>query len=1361
MRRILRILAWIVGLAVALPVLLVALVLLAANTAPGQRVLVGLVNRAASGQAHIAGLSGRFPDRLRLARLQLTDARGVWLRGADIALDWHPLALIQLQSRRRAAVIDLLSAGRIDVLRAPVASGGAGGGATSLPVRVDLRQLRIATLEVASALAGQAARLAVTGSARVQSLEQGSAQLQATRQDAPGTYTLDGSVAADRIKASLHLEEPADGLVAHLATLPAIGAITADAQADGPRDALGVTLAISAGPLRAGADGTLDLVHDEAELHVTGSAPHMAPRPDLAWDSVALDARVHGAFTAPDATGTLRVAGLAAGGATAHDITLDLSGNAGQARAHAVIAGLRIPGKQPDLLAGAPLVVDATAGLAAADKPVTLRMAHPLMQVALDGHLAPGLSAKVHASLPDLAPLAAIGGVDLQGHVDVDGQAARQGDTTSLTATAALAITGGMAPVPALVGDAGKLSLAASLTGDDLRIDRATLEGRTLSAVVSGTDLSGVLALDWQFALSDLAALAPNLAGSLRANGHMGGAPDRFGVDATLDGSVSAGLQSGGPPAAGQTSGPLHATLHAEGLPGAPRADLAINGALAGSPVTVQAEVTRGDDGAISLDLQHAEWRSLHADAALRLPQGATLPQGHATVRMARMDDLAPLLGIKLTGALDATLNLPPDGPAKLDLAASRLGVPGDSVTDFTLSGTIADPATHPVVALVATANGIQASGASGRVRLDVTGPQEAIGVKLDADLRDPSGAPAHLVAAATVDAVAQAVRLTQLTADSRGLTARLQAPARFGFAQGAIDVDRLRLALGTATLDVAGKLSPVLDATVALRNVTPDLAKPVVPSLAADGVLNAEARLTGPTQRPDGHVQLSATGLRLRTMPGRALPPANITATADLSGGVARLDVHLAAGRSSLTVQGNAPLDAKGALALRLGGAVDLALLDPVLTANGRRVRGLVRLDGSVGGTLATPVLGGTATLAGGEIQDFTQGLRLEAVSARIAAEGDRLRIVQFTGQAGKGTVGGSGTIGVLEPGLPVDITVTARRAKLLDSDLLTATVSADLTVHGAVSVPDAPPDGPPSLGIAGSVRIDDAAIRVPESMPASVATLPVLRQGQAPPPPPAPPMRIGLDIGIDAPNPVFIRGRGLDAELEGKMHVGGTTAGPLPTGGLEMRRGTFTLAGTTLTFTTGRVQFGGGAISDPIIDFVAQTTTATVTATLEISGTASKPVIKLSSVPELPQDEVLAQLLFGESTSQLSPFQLASIAQALASLGGVNIGLNDPLERLRKTLGLDRLTVGGGGTSGNAAAVEAGSYVARGVYVGARQGIGRSGSPTPGSAAGTASDTTQATVQIDLTKRLKAQADVGTGPGGNAVGLTYQFEY
>jgi translocation and assembly module TamB len=97
------------------------------------------------------------------------------------------------------------------------------------------------------------------------------------------------------------------------------------------------------------------------------------------------------------------------------------------------------------------------------------------------------------------------------------------------------------------------------------------------------------------------------------------------------------------------------------------------------------------------------------------------------------------------------------------------------------------------------------------------------------------------------------------------------------------------------------------------------------------------------------------------------------------------------------------------------------------------------------------------------------------------------------------------------------------------------------------------------------------------------------------------------------------------------------------------------------------------------------------------------------------------------------------------LADLSGVSSGSN-PLDTVRKGLGLDRLSVGAGATS-SSASIEAGRYVANGVYVGAKQG--------------TSGAQTQATVQIDITKGLKVETDVGTGTGANSVGLTYGFEY
>ena len=1341
LRRIAKVLAWIVGLAAGLPIAAVALLLVVANTGVGQREIARLVGQITSGQVTLHDIGGRFPDRLRVASIELHDAQGIWLSLDDVTLDWSPLRLLQ-----RIASVQLLSAADVHVRRLPAAktsSSSSAGGSFNLPVQVELQKLQVDRLALDKPVAGAPAMLSVTGSARLQSLQQGHVTLDVARLDGAGTYHLAGTLDPSRITAELHAAEPAGGLVSGLAGLPNLGAITADASVAGPRRALVLQLALHAGALQAAADGTVDLQDMTANLHVTGSAPAMAPRPDVSWQSVALDARVSGPFTRPDATGTVRIAGLAAGGASAQTVALDLSGNQGAVTLQGSLAGLRIPGPKPDFLADDPITLAATAQLDAPDRPVTLQVTTRLLAVSASARLAPSLVGDVKVHLADLAPFAGIAGLDVQGHADLAGHVSRDGDRTQATADGQVAITGGMKPLPALIGDA-HLSLAASLHGGDITVDHAQVDGRTLTASVSGTDNQGVLALDYQAALSDLAALAPNLAGHLAATGRVAGQTTGLTASADLNGEVTA---------QGVASGPLHAVVQAEGLPGAPQATLQATGALAGAPLQVAASVSRGADGSLSAQINRVDWQSAHVDGTLALAAGATLPTGQLNLAMTRLDQLRPLLGTPVAGSIEAHVDLPAErgpasgsstrgGPARLSLTARDVDVSGDKVGKLDVAGTLTDPLGRRVVDLQATATGIEAAGASGNLRLQASGPQDALAVKLTVDGHDPSGQPAQTAATATIDATTKQLLVSSLSADWHGLQPRLLAPVRVSFADG-VAVDRLRLGIAAATLDLAGTLTPRLDATLAVRNVTPDLARAFDPTLAADGQLQADARLTGTPARPDGQIRVSATGLRLRSGPARALPPASILATADLAGGAARLDVSVTAGKNRLALTGQAPLNAAGALALRLTGAINLALLDPILTANGRRVRGEITLDAAIGGTAHAPRVDGSVRLANGEVQDFTQGIHLTDVTANLQAAGDTLRIQQFTAHAGSGTLSAAGSVGVLTTDLPLDLTITARHARLLASDKLTATIDADLTLKGQASS---------ALAAAGKLVIDAAEIRIPETMPASVVSLNVVRAGQPPPPPPSPGVTVSLAIDIAAPNPVFVRGRGLNAELEGNMKVGGTVAAPLPSGGLTMRRGTFSVAGTTLTFTKGEVQFGGAGISDPNIDFVASSVNATVTANLEISGSASHPKITLSSTPELPQDEVLAQLLFGTSESQLSPFQIAGIAQTLAQFSGVGGGLVDPLEAVRQGLGLDRLSVGGGTNN----ALQAGRYVATGVYVGAKQAL-TSSKP----ANGAADPTTQATVQIDLTKRLKIEGDVGSGVGANAVGLTYQFEY
>jgi translocation and assembly module TamB len=197
--------------------------------------------------------------------------------------------------------------------------------------------------------------------------------------------------------------------------------------------------------------------------------------------------------------------------------------------------------------------------------------------------------------------------------------------------------------------------------------------------------------------------------------------------------------------------------------------------------------------------------------------------------------------------------------------------------------------------------------------------------------------------------------------------------------------------------------------------------------------------------------------------------------------------------------------------------------------------------------------------------------------------------------------------------------------------------------------------------------------------------------------------------------------------------------------------------------------VSFNGAGLKnkiDPTLDFTAQSTLADGTvATVRITGYADAPQFEFTSSPSYPQDEIMARLLFGVPGAQLSALQLAQTGYALASLSGVGgeSSLN-PLVKIQKSLGLDRLTVGAGtttatptGTENSGASIEAGRYISKRVYIEAKQST---------------TGTSQLQADVDLTKHLKLQTKLGNGTAslqgttpdndpGSSIGLVYTFEY
>ncbi len=275
-------------------------------------------------------------------------------------------------------------------------------------------------------------------------------------------------------------------------------------------------------------------------------------------------------------------------------------------------------------------------------------------------------------------------------------------------------------------------------------------------------------------------------------------------------------------------------------------------------------------------------------------------------------------------------------------------------------------------------------------------------------------------------------------------------------------------------------------------------------------------------------------------------------------------------------------------------------------------------------------------------------------------------------------GSISASGTVGIAGD-LPANMRINLNQARYADGMMVVATVNGALSLTGSLA-------RDPLL--AGNVDVVRAEITVPDSLGAGAAALDVkhidpskavvetLRRARAndgTPTPTGRPSVVRMNVTVNAPNQLFVRGRGLDAELGGSVTLTGPVTNIQPVGGFRLIRGRLGILGQRITFDEGEVTLVGDL--DPYLDFVARSQGADITVFINVRGRVSDLDITFSSQPQLPQDEVLARLIFNRSINELSPLQIAQLAAAAAELaGGSNTSL---LGSLRQATGLDDLDI------------------------------------------------------------------------------------
>lgn len=1344
----------------------------------------------------IVGFEGALSSQASMQSMTIADDEGVWLRLEDVVLDWNRSALL-----RGRLEVEALTAARVDLPRGPVSQAAELPDAEAtpfslpdLPVSINIARFEIAELNLGAALFGEAAQMSVTASARLD--DDGLfADVDALRTDGrDGQFDIEATVnqSDNVIDLLLELAEGEDGIVARLLNIPDRPSVLLRIAGAGPlndfttditlatdgEDRLSGQVAIAEIDAASGAQGSdrrvsaniggdltalllpqyreffgpdVDLEVeaflqgdggvDVRQFALNAAAAQLAGQVRLGPDKWPQLVDIEGVIERADGTRVL----LPGGDGTFVDrVGLDIAFDAASEDSYSAVfdisglqtSTLRVEQTQlsstgtvrtrddvPRQLDGA--ITFAATGLSLDNSAVgealgteisgdaqlsyvegspfsisDLRFAGPDYGLAGDVDIGVGegvqtrLDARVNAD--DISRFSALAGRELAGQADVT----VAGTVTPLSGAFDLILAGrasdivtGIAQADAVLAGQTDLNLTARRdeTGTfvrDLRLVNAAVEFQGEAALASqDSRITGAATL------RDVGLLLPQYSGPVTIDGSALQDARGWTVDVEADGPYGSrarieGLATG-PDAVldydltvpqvsdfvPEIEGPLNATGTLRPTPEGWRIDTQARG-----PYDADAAVTGLVTGP-----------DLSVDFELSMPQISRVPQ---------IRDAAP----QIEGPLNASGNIrqteqgividaAASGPLGADVSASGLATGPDAAIEFAISmpevGRIAPQINGPL-----SAEGLIRQTPQGwALRTTASGPYDAR-ADIDGLVTGPDLSVNFDVAIPNVQPLVP------------GISGPLNATGRVFQTPQGLAVEASAQGPYASRLGVAGTVTgenPALDFDLSLPDVSP-----LVPRISGPLDVNGTARQT------DQGWQIDTT----------------------------------ASGVSGIQAQIAGLVANDGALDLRAQGTLPLGLANPFLAP--RILQGQAQFDLGVSGPPSPDSVTGTITVNGASLTAPNIRVALEGIDATVNLSGGRadLDLNGTATQGGQVSVGGS--IG-LSGGYPADIDVNLADLVVTDPRLYSTRVSGDLAINGPLTG---------GARIAGQINLGETNVTVPSTGLTSIGEIPMIDHVNAPrdvvatrnragligedagTDPAAGGSRgpgFGLDIAVNAPNRIFVRGRGLDAELGGNLSLTGTTNRIISSGRFDLERGRLDILGQRFDLVEGSIQFQGDLV--PYIRFVSATSTNTGEVRIILQGPSDEPEVIFESTPSAPQDEVLARLLFGRNISEISAFQALQLANAVATLAGRNDG--GVVSSLRDNFGFDDLDVTT--TDEGETALRIGKYLSENIYTDVTA----------------ASDGTgEVSLNLDLTDSFKAKGTLGSD-GNSRLGIFFERDY
>ena len=430
----------------------------------------------------------------------------------------------------------------------------------------------------------------------------------------------------------------------------------------------------------------------------------------------------------------------------------------------------------------------------------------------------------------------------------------------------------------------------------------------------------------------------------------------------------------------------------------------------------------------------------------------------------------------------------------------------------------------------------------------------------------------------------------------------------------------------------------------------------------------------------------------------------------------------------------------AKLPLDIATKGNVGLNWINHFIDRDIQNISGELALDAQLKGSLEEPRLKGSLDLLNGSYENALSQTSIKDAEIKLAFDEKSINIVKADATDGhKGKINLSGNVDLADGdnGL-IDITLNLNNASIVRREDIEGDVSGSIQLSGDLK----------DMLVKGDIDVAPFQIMLNLIPKDSIPEIEVSvkedgnkeQKGKIKLP------YVGLDIKLTVEQQAYIRGRGLDAELKGKLKLTGSMTKPSYNGQFNVIRGSFELFAKTFKLEEGDVLFSNDAVS---LFVQGRYKGKDLTFIASLSGTLDDLQIGLRTEPFLPEDEALARLLFGKSVRNITPFQAIQLASAIQTLRGEG-GKFDPLGTARDILHVDNISIESQETTegGNGLAVGLGKYITEGVYV----EIARTPEPT---------QPWKGSIEVELTPNINLETTTGGSSGFGGVELQWKNDY